>query len=136
MATIDYTSDVSALTPESLEGFFVGWPQRPSGETLLRLLSASTHRVLALDSSSGKCVGYVTALSDGVLFGYVSSLEVLPEYQGEGIGQELMARMMSCLSDLYAIDLVCDEEVQPFYERCGLKKCFAMVARRPERIIQ
>lgn len=129
-----YTDDLSATSPESLSGFFVGWPEKPSRETLLRLLHASTYRMIAVDSSSGKCIGYITALSDGVLFGFISSLEVLPKYQGQGIGNALVAHIKDRLSDLYALDLVCDEDVQPFYERCGFKPCFSMIIRRPEKI--
>ena len=112
----------------------MGWPIRPSGATLLRLLRASNHRMLAIDSSSGKCVGYITALTDGILFGYISSLEVLPQFQSRGIGKELVTRMLSELSNLYAIDLVCGPDVQPFYERCGLQTCSAMVIRSREAL--
>ena len=38
------------------------------------------------------------------------------------------------LEHLYAIDLVCDPDVQPFYERCGLRPCSAMIVRRRERL--
>lgn len=133
---IEYTNDLPSLASPSLEGFFVGWPVRPSPETLLRLLHASTHRLLAMDEKSGRCVGYITALSDGVLFGYISSLEVLPEFQGQGIGRELVTRMLRVLSDLYAVDLVCDADVQPFYERCGLSRCSAMIVRRRDLLAQ
>ena len=134
MDEIFYSSDLSSVTSDALEGFFEGWTIRPTSDTLLRLLNASPVRVLAMDSTNGKCIGYVTALTDGVLFGYVSSLEVLPEYQGRGIGKSLMGRVLDQLQDLYAVDLVCDEDVQPFYEKCGLKRCFSMVVRRPNLI--
>lgn len=131
---IEYTSDLSLISPELLGGFFVGWPVPPTPETLMRLLRASTHRVLAMSQADGRCIGYITALTDGVLFGYISSLEVLPQFQSRGIGKELVARMLRNLSDLYAIDLVCDADVQSFYERCGMAKCSAMVLRNRERL--
>ena len=130
---IEYTSDLSNLKPLSLQGFFVGWPYPPTAEDLLRLLSGSTHRILVVNlADQRKCIGYITALSDGVLFGYISSLEVLPEFQGHGVGRELVARMLRELSDAYAVDLVCDTDVQPFYEKCGLVRYSAMVIRRRE----
>lgn len=134
MKRIIYTNDLLDLSVESVQGFFQGWPRRPSSETLLRLLRSSTYCVVAIDPADKKCVGYVTALTDGVLFGYISSLEVLPEHQGQGIGQRLVSMVMDQLSTVYAVDLVCDEDVQAFYERCGLKRCYSMVARRPELI--
>ena len=66
-------------------------------------------------------VGFVTAISDGVLSAYVPLLEVLPDYQGRGIGSELICRMLARLNDLYMVDLVCDAELVPFYERLGLE---------------
>ena len=40
---IEYTSDLSQITPESLHGFFVDWPVKPTPDMLLRLLQASSH---------------------------------------------------------------------------------------------
>ena len=76
--------------------------------------------VLALDGEH--VVGFVTVLSDGVLCAHVSLLEVLPRYQGRGIGSELMRRALGGLSNLYAVDVVCDPEVQPFYLRLGMRR--------------
>ncbi len=78
-------------------------------------------------------VGYITALSDGVLFAYISSLEVLPPWQGHGIGSELVRRLLARLQDLYAIDLLCDADVQPFYARLGLRPAGGMLIRNYTR---
>lgn len=75
-------------------------------------------------------VGYVTALTDGVLTAYVSFLEVLPEFRGRGIGTELMKRLLQHLEKLYAIDLMCDPEVAPFYENLGSHSGNGMMIRR------
>jgi ribosomal protein S18 acetylase RimI-like enzyme len=67
-------------------------------------------------------VGFVTAISDGVLSAYIPLLEVLPEYQGRGIGAELVRRLLDRLGGLYMVDLCCDEDVVGFYERLGLAR--------------
>ena len=64
-------------------------------------------------------VGFITAVSDGVLSAYIPLLEVLPAYQGRGIGGELVSRMRQQLEHLYMVDLLCDDEVASFYERIG-----------------
>ena len=38
-------------------------------------------------------------------------LEVLPEYQKKGIGKELIKRIEHSLRNMYAIDVVCDDDV-------------------------
>ena len=130
---IAFVDSGEGLTPDRLGGFFVGWPNPPLPETHLRLLAGSDHVVLAVDQRSGRVVGFVTAISDGVLSAYVPHLEVLPAYQGRGIGTELMRRMLARLDGLYGIDLLCDPEVQPFYARLGMRPAQGMLIRSYER---
>ena len=130
---ITYNDDVSGITTKQLNGFFVGWPKPPSPETLLRLLWESAYVWLAIDDESGNVIGFVSAISDGVLSAYIPLLEVLPEYQGRGIGTELLKRMLETTKDLYMVDLVCDPEKQSFYQRLGFKSYHAMFIRRMDR---
>lgn len=117
---IVYEDDASGVRPEQLEGFFVGWPSPPSPERHLEVLTGSAHVVLAREED-GRVVGFVTAISDGVLSAYIPLLEVLPEYQGRGIGTQLMRRMLDKLGGLYMVDLCCDAALEPFYRRLGLR---------------
>jgi ribosomal protein S18 acetylase RimI-like enzyme len=126
---IVYAETLDGVTADMLRGFFVGWPDPPSAATHLRLLRQSDHIVLAVDDETGNVVGFVTAISDGVLCAYIPLLEVLPAYQGRGIGTELMRRMLVLLRHLYAVDLLCDPEVQPFYARLGMRPAIGMTVR-------
>ena len=128
---IDYFDSLDGIESRQLEGFFVGWPYPPSPETHLRLLRGSDHVVLAIAVESGQVVGFVTALTDGVLSSFIPLLEVLPDFQGQGIGQELMTRMLDRLGHLPNVDLLCDPDVVPFYERFGMKPAVGMILRRP-----
>ncbi|MDF3043512.1 MAG: acetyltransferase [Thermomicrobiales bacterium] len=128
---IDYTDSLDGIEPRQLGGFFVDWPNPPSPDTHLRLLSGSDHVVLAIDLETDHVIGFVTALSDGVLSGFIPLLEVLPAYQGQGIGQALMTRILDRLGHLPNVDLLCDPDVAPFYERFGMKPVGGMVLRRP-----
>lgn len=126
---IRYESEASAISPDDLRGFFVGWPNPPSAETHLGILKGSDHVVLAREDSNGRVIGFITAITDGVLAVYLPLLEVLPEYQGQGIGGELVRRMLAQLEGFYMIDAVCDDDVVPFYQKLGMVKATA-VARR------
>lgn len=130
---ISYTVSVTGITPERLAGFFVGWRDPPSPETHLESLINSDQVVLALDHTTGNVVGFITAVSDGVLAAYIPLLEVLPAYQGQGIGSELVRRLLERLRGLYAIDLICNPELQPFYSRFGMKPYTGMILRNYER---
>jgi ribosomal protein S18 acetylase RimI-like enzyme len=129
---IDYTHSADGIVPDRLQGFFVGWPNPPDPETHLRLLRGSDEIVLAIDSDSGQVIGFVNAVTDGVLAAYIPLLEVLPEYQKRGIGRELMLRLLGRLNDLYMIDLLCDRDVQPFYQKVGFTPMSAMMIRNFE----
>lgn len=116
------------MSPAALEGFFVGWPVRPSPERHLEILRGSDHVVLARDGE--RVIGFVTAISDGVLSAFIALLEVLPEHQGKGVGTELVRRMLAELEDFYMVDLVCDPELEPFYRRFEMMLLFSMGIRR------
>ena len=126
---IVYRDDLSEIVALQLTGFFEGWPDPPSPETHLRILQGSDHVVLALDSASDRVVGFVTAISDGVLSAYIPLVEVLPGYRGQGIGTELMRRMLARLESLYMVDLMCDPELEAFYRRFGMRPAVGMVLR-------
>lgn len=127
-----FLTEVDELDALTMEGFFVGWPHPPTGETLRLLLRQSSYRVIACEGN--RVVGYATGLSDGVLFAYLSSLEVLPEYQGQGLGKDLVFRLLDAMPQVYAVDLICDPEVQPFYEKCGFSSYTGALIRRRERL--
>jgi ribosomal protein S18 acetylase RimI-like enzyme len=117
--SVEYTELLDGLEPHHLDGFFVGWPNPPSPERRLELLRGSAAVVLARDGE--RVVGFVNAISDGVLSAYIPLLEVLPAYQGRGIGSELVRRIVARLERLYMIDLCCDAELEPFYRRLGFR---------------
>jgi ribosomal protein S18 acetylase RimI-like enzyme len=128
-----YLTSTDAITVDQLHGFFVGWPNPPSPEMHLAILRRSDAVVLAIDEESGSVVGFVNALSDGVLNAFIPLLEVLPEYQGRGIGSELVQRLLAQLGNLYAVDLLCDADVQPFYARLGMQRAQGMMLRNYAR---
>jgi len=131
---IVYTDTLGGITADALRGgFFVGWPNRPGAETHLRVLRASNHVILAVDDMTTTVVGFVTAISDGVLSAYIPLLEVRPAYRGQGIGTELMRRMLAKLRGLYMVDLTCDPTVQQFYARLGMSPSTGMMMRNYDR---
>jgi len=131
---IKYTSDIANITTNMLDGgFFVGWPNPPSAHSHLRMLRGSYIAWIAIDSTSNKVVGFINAVSDGVMAAYIPLLEVLPEYQSRGIGKELVSRMLESLKHLYMVDLLCDQEKQNFYAKFGMHKAIGMFTRNYER---
>lgn len=124
-----YKNSIDSITSEMLKGFFVNWPNPPNTDTHLKLLSNSSKVVIALDDNMTQVIGFITAISDGVLSAYIPLLEVLPEYKGKGIGKELVNQMLKELDDIYMIDLCCDDDLIPYYENFRMTKTNGMIFR-------
>lgn len=127
MDDITFRNGTAGLTAADLTGFFEGWPDPPSPTAHLAILDGSYACVLAL--ADGRVVGFVTAISDGVIAAYIPLLEVLPEWRGRGLGRALMRRMLDALDHLYMVDLVCDPELATFYGSLGFARLAGMARR-------
>lgn len=71
-----------------------------------------------------KLIGYIDTVSNGVTDAYIQDLMVHPNYQGKGIGTELMNRTIAYLKErkIYMISVVFEEKLLPFYNRFGFFK--------------
>lgn len=128
-----YTNSLNGISLDMLEGFFVDWPAPPNAQTHLKLLKNSSKVVLAIDDQTNQVVGFVTAISDGVLSAYIPFLEVLPAYKNKGIGTELINRMLVELKDIYMIDLCCDDDLVSYYEKFEMSRSNGMILRNYHR---
>jgi GNAT superfamily N-acetyltransferase len=124
---VEYLTSVEGVEPRQLVGFFEGWPSPPSPERHLAILRGSSHVVLAAEG--GEIIGFVTAVGDGALAAYIPLLEVRRGWRGKGIGGELVRRMLTRLEGYYMVDIVCDPELIPFYERFGMTPLAGMARR-------
>ena len=124
---IEYSKNTSDLTEDMLSGFFIDWPEPPTYATHLKILQSSYCTYVAIDKDCNRVVGFINAISDGVLTAYIPLLEVLPPYQGLGVGSELVKLMLAELKNLYMIDICHDEELTPYYAKFGaLKGCSSL----------
>jgi len=131
---IEYTSDLGGITSDQLDGpFFVGWADPPSPQRHLEILAGSDHVVLAIHQPAGRIIGFVNAITDGGFMAFIPLLEVLPDHQGRGVGSDLVRRLLSELGDYYAVDAMCDPELQPFYRHLGLMPATGVMLRNYRR---
>ncbi|WP_019586842.1 GNAT family N-acetyltransferase [Deinococcus apachensis] len=78
-------------------------------------------------------VGIAQAISDGVLTAFIPLLEVHATHRGRGVGSALIRHLLAQLDHLYAVDLSCDDDLVPFYQRLGFRRANAMVLRNYAR---
>jgi GNAT superfamily N-acetyltransferase len=132
---IEYREDPAAISVDQLVGgFFEGWPFPPSPELHLAHLRSAEVAVLAVNAETEHGRRIRDAIGGGALTCFTPLLEVLPEYRGRGIGQELVRRLLARIGDRYSIDLVCDPGLVPFYECLGGVPGTAMMWRNRDAV--
>jgi GNAT superfamily N-acetyltransferase len=117
MSKIDYKVDCAGVTATALEDLFraAGLGGR-AGDKILRAFKNSA--VVRLAVASDRLVGACRAITDGEYHACVYDVAVRPEYQGHGVGKELMSRVLSELK-VWRVMLVADQQVQGFYRQFG-----------------
>jgi ribosomal protein S18 acetylase RimI-like enzyme len=127
---IYYQTTLNGITASMLTGFFVGWRSPHTSQTHYQILHNSDFIVLAIDTTTNHVVGFITCISDGIQSAFIPLLQVLPSYQRQGIGSELVRRLLAQIEHLPAIDLTCAPDLQPFYESLGFTRTVGMCLRQ------
>jgi ribosomal protein S18 acetylase RimI-like enzyme len=68
-----------------------------------------------------KLIGFLDVVSNGVTDAYIQDVIVNPEYQGKGIGTNLMNNAIKKLKEdnIYMISVIFDESLLHFYKKFG-----------------
>jgi ribosomal protein S18 acetylase RimI-like enzyme len=88
-----------------------------------------THPQPSAERETDEVAGFITALSDGAIAASIPLLEVRPQWRTQGLGSHLVRLMVEQLREQYMIDIVCDDDVLPFYERLGFTPWTAAIRR-------
>lgn len=114
--TYQTTQDFSAAELSDLFAS-VGWTSAKHPERLRQAMANSDSVMSAWDGD--RLIGLINCLSDGVLTAYFHYLLVRPEDHGQGIGRELVKRMMERYSDCLRKVLIADDAEVGFYKKLG-----------------
>lgn len=111
-----------ALTSNQLEDLFlsVEWSSGHYPDKLAIAMQNYETVYTAWDGDT--LVGLISAMDDGIMTAYIHYLLVRPEYQGKGIGVQLIERTKEKYKDYLRIVLVAYDKECGFYEHCGFKK--------------
>lgn len=108
-----------SISPEAMADLreSVGW-NRMEKEYGNPLMTSFFHIAVYDDE---QLVGFVDSVSNGVTDAYIQDLIVCPDYQGKGIGTDLMKKMIASLKEkhIYIISVIFEERLKPFYDRFG-----------------
>jgi GNAT superfamily N-acetyltransferase len=127
--TVAYSSEVEKVDLAQLAALFrtVGWDFRASDPVKLAEMVAGS-RFVESATVDGRLVGFARAISDGVTNAYVSTVAVFAEWRGQGIGTELVRRLMEGRPGIRFV-LHARKAVHPFYARLGFEPADEMLVR-------
>ena len=111
--------DTHEFTVSELEDLFlsVEWS---SGHFPDKLVVAMRNFKTVYSAWDGdKLIGMICAMDDGKMNAYVHYLLVRPEYQGKGVGKQLVERMKEHYSDYLRFVVVAYTKAVGFYQNCG-----------------
>lgn len=97
-----------------------------SPSDLERVFSNSMFKLFVYDSD--RLVGVGRALADGVDCSYLCDVAVRPAYQGKGLGQEIVARLLALSAGHKKIILYAVPGKESFYRGLGFKRMSTAMA--------
>lgn len=121
MTTYRYDFD-SAITPDDLLPLLAqtGWAAKRTAGAVQRMLDNTTILLGVWDGD--RLIGFARAVTDDIYRAFIEDVVVDEAYRGEGIGVELVRRLLEPLAHVEDVALVCNEALVPFYERHGFER--------------
>ena len=119
---VDYSFERS-IKPEQLQVLFrqTGWAEDRSIEGIQTMLEGTAVVLGAWEDDH--LIGFARTITDGIYRGLIDDVVVEESRRGQGIGSELMQRLIERLTEMgiEAIFLRCGTDVVPFYQRHDFK---------------
>ena len=117
LETLDFLRKVSDL-------------DKNKAKEILEKIKQNPNQIIQVAIDDKKIVGCITLLieqkfiHDGGLVGHIEDVVVRKDYEGKGIGIELVTSMLEYAKrkNCYKTILDCKDDVKQFYERIGFKR--------------
>ena len=99
----------------------VGWTNYTTNPTMLKNALEHSLFLISARDKDGKLIGFLRAVGDGYSIVYIQDIIVLPEYQRQGIGTQLLRQTLEHFKEVYQMILTTDSELKTiaFYESNG-----------------
>lgn len=124
---ISWTNTTSELDWSELETLYRLAPLGiKSAAALKTVFENSRYKWLVRDGD--KLVGAGRALADGADCSYICDVAVLPEYQGTGLGKEIVSRLVDDSKDHKKIILYSVPGKEGFYRKLGFLRMLTAMA--------
>ena len=107
------------INPEDLAELFkkTTWADGRSAEKITVMLRNTPIHLSAWNK--GRIVGFLRAISDDVYRAVLDDLIVCEDFRRQGIGTEMVKRMLRRLEHLEEVSLDCETDLLSYYEKFG-----------------
>jgi GNAT superfamily N-acetyltransferase len=125
--TLQWSDSLAAINWEELSNLYKIAPlgnKKPSD--LATVFSNSMFRCFVYDD--GRLIAAGRALADGVDVSYLADIAVHPEYQGRGLGKEIVMRLRDLSKHHRKIILYAAPGKDQFYLKLGFKRMLTAMA--------
>ena len=97
------------------------WAADRDRATVAALLDGSDVVCGCVHARSGKLQAFCRVLTDARTIALVLDVVVTPALRGTGVGRDMLERLLQTppVCDVLSVELVCQPETVPFYERLG-----------------
>ncbi|MBK8807028.1 MAG: GNAT family N-acetyltransferase [Bacteroidales bacterium] len=114
--------EIKDLNPTHLQDLFlsVEWSSGHFPEKLVIAMQNSSTVYTAWHEN--RLVGLINVLDDGIMTAYIHYLLINPEFQGKGIGKNLVSYVKTKYKDYLRIVLIAYDKETPFYKNLGFEK--------------
>lgn len=101
----------------------VNWRNYTDDRQILKSALSNSHKTYVF-SQENRILGLVRTISDGFTICYIQDLLVHSDYQGRGIGRELIKHILLSNENIRQIVLMTDakEELKNFYSKAGFRE--------------
>ncbi|NHZ94372.1 GNAT family N-acetyltransferase [Massilia sp. CCM 8734] len=124
--TLEWTESLDAIDWDELSALYkIALGDKPAAE--LAIVFANS-RYCCFVRAHGRIVGVGRALADGVDTSYLCDIAVLPQYQGTGLGKQIVARLVALSHGHKKILLYAVPGKEPFYRRFGFRRMATAMA--------
>lgn len=119
--SITYTFKTDQLTKDNIQQLFlsVEWESASHPNDLYNAILNSHSVATAWDN--GRLIGLANAMSDGSMTVYFHYVLTDPDYQGQGVGKEIMKMMLEKYETMRTKVLVSYPKAVGFYESLGFE---------------
>lgn len=123
---LEWTESLDGIDWEELSALYrIALGDKPAAELAI-VFANSRYRCLVREH--GRIVGVGRALADGIDTSYLCDIAVLPDYQGSGLGKQIVARLVALSQGHKKILLYAVAGKEPFYRKFGFRRMATAMA--------